>query len=250
MTRQFAEGNRCKDTSHDETKTKSHPESIAQRFCPTVSDCSALAPIGKMQCADRLSMTSEECESTSHIRNPYFTGVHSENYVYPIRATRRTSQQTISAAEIERVHKVSLRNANKKTYIEQKHRNLTNLQVLDCNFNHPQISFERIKSMMDGLRELTKFAGKSIDEKMMREIEGIVALFVTISGCQNSSSIIAAIVLYLRGFSDRSFVKSLSTRSVKSSRQDQMVPVTRNWTQKKTRKLRRTISLKSLSGYK
>ena len=55
-----------------------------------------------------------------------------------------------------------------------------------------------IDKMDECVASLAKYAGIPITDEIMSEIEGVIALFVTISGCDNYASMSAALFLYMR----------------------------------------------------
>jgi hypothetical protein len=71
----------------------------------------------------------------------------------------------------------------------------------------PQMGLESTMSIISTLIDISRFANISIDDDTLRQVEGIVALFVNLSGCTSFTHFSTSVFLYARDLCDSSVWK-------------------------------------------
>ena len=72
------------------------------------------------------------------------------------------------------------------------------------------VNLATIKSVASVLEDISKYSNLPLNDSITKEVEGFVALFVTLCGCNNVSSALSAIFLYVRSHFETSVTKSIT----------------------------------------
>lgn len=71
------------------------------------------------------------------------------------------------------------------------------------------LELDQITQISDLFKNLAERGNLPIDDKLLVEIEGLVALLITLQGCENFTSTTAAIILYVRKYVDSSITSQI-----------------------------------------
>lgn len=76
--------------------------------------------------------------------------------------------------------------------------------------HHPaEVGLKVLDSVDEFLRELSRYSGINIDDSLIKEVEGLIALYITLLGSKDYLSMTSALFLYVRSHFDRSITKEV-----------------------------------------
>ena len=148
-------------------------------------------------------------------RNPWLAGKHNERRESRSRSKTKKVKQNNSWYKKRRVVKSAkktdptvvdawINTLRKEDWHKRKKDGKIRDRLRELRSNFAPQAGDDFTSVRKSIEDFIKYANMDYKEEVIIQLEGVIALLFTLQGCQDYTAMLAAVVLYIRKFSDKS----------------------------------------------